>query len=232
MLSTPSRAGARLFCTVAAAAALSACGGGGGGASDGDLEVQFSYENVGESVQVMTAPTLTPVVRGLQGNAPHCNLSPESTLPEGVTLGDDCRFRGVATTIGVYNGWVVLSVSGHDGTTSAVYDFSVTAPSLASMGAPPQLTLAVGIPLDASSPTARVAQVFGYADSLPGDRHSLDLAQGSLPPGMALQLDANGNVLLSGTPTQTGRFDLVMRYTLERSGRSFPSTLEFSLLVV
>lgn len=231
MFTTPSRAWTRLFCCVAAAAALSACGGGGGGASDGDLEVTFSYQNADQSFPVMTAPKLTPVLQGLKGNTPHCSLRPESTLPDGVTLGEDCRLRGIATTTGVYNGWVDLSVSGHAGTASALYVFSITAPFIAPTGAGPQLTLEVGVPLDAASPTARVAQIFGYADGVPGDRHSLNLTQGSLPPGMALRLDEQGNVLLSGTPTQTSRYDLVMRYTLERSGRSFPSTLEFSVQV-
>ncbi|MBZ8142293.1 hypothetical protein CLD22_20625 [Rubrivivax gelatinosus] len=225
MFPTPSRARASLFCSIAAAVLLSACGGGGGGGDGGDLQVEFSYADASDSVPILTVPAVEPTLRGLEGNTPHCTLSATSTLPEGVTMGSNCRLSGIATSSGTFFGTVTLSVKGYQGTLDAGYRFTVYAPSLEATGGITQRSLAAGVPLDGTPLTSRIAQIAWFPIRVAGDRWTLTVAEGSLPTGLELRVDDSGFVALAGTPARIGHYDVVLRYTLERGGRTLSSTL-------
>jgi hypothetical protein len=223
--------------TMAAACAtamltLTGCGGGGGGDTQ-DLHVDFGY-SIGAQVELYMAPPLPPRLNGLDGKTPNCSMV-SGSLPQGVSVGSNCQFQGISKSAGSYAGTVRLTVAGYNGELTANYGFDVVPPQVLQTGINPRAltfgTALDGAPLD----TSQVAQLTNYNYHLPTDQGFLTITEGTLPAGVTLELVDLVRLLLKGTPTELGRRDIKVTFTLQRAGQQYvtpplPLTLEVSLL--
>lgn len=189
-----------------------------GGGGDRDLTVTFYYD--GGSSELYAVPAIRLQLDGLEGNTPNCSLATSSTLPQGLSVGRDCQFQGTANEVGTFAGSVRLTVDGYENELTAAYTLTVFAPQLFASGPQPRLFTA-GTSLDGMSEASRIGNLNFYTQPQLGDQALLAVSAGQLPAGLHLKLLTDGSVTLEGAPTELGKKDVEITFTLRRNGNVY-----------
>jgi large repetitive protein len=191
--------------------------GGGGG---DDLSVSFSFGSTSGSLFMPV--DLVPVIGGLSGNTPRCEVIGGS-LPPGVAITGDCRLAGVPTRVGTFDSTISLRVDGFKGSVTSPARIAVIAPVLQVVASVDNPAGGPAIALGRELTRFEFLRIEGngvvsrYVPQA-GDVLSFRVTSGAPPPGTTLD-EATGT--LNGTPTGFGPSDMAVALTITRQAATF-----------
>jgi hypothetical protein len=179
-------------------------------AQTGDASVTESYTLTVDQAPAITSGADTTLVTGAAGTFtvaatgfPAPALTESGTLPAGVTFTDNGN--GTATLAGTPDAtsggtYPMVITADNDVGSPQTQDFTLT------VNQAPAVTSAAAASFDLNHHGSFTVSVSGFPTPTLGER-------GALPRGLSFTNNLNGTATIAGTPTQSGRFPLVLHAT-------------------
>ncbi|MBI3349366.1 MAG: putative Ig domain-containing protein [Burkholderiales bacterium] len=203
-------------------ALLSACGGGGSGGSPANQPALSGTYDLSAAAEVLVPASLTAVAPTLPGGL-KCSYS-NGNLPPGMALAGDCSLTGTPTQPGRFDAQVLVTASGYSGSATVRLSVDIGGPVLA-VSEPAEARM-----LSAVDTNARAYfQAAGMFSTRPSDVSNFSVTAGKLPAGLTLDPKTGA---FTGTPLETGDFEITVSATLDRSGQRLtllPATRKFKV---